>query len=184
MGYSCQRSTISKGHHGALKYDWGSLTAPRLGSGFDVFLPQTHKPSESKRHHPTARASTPLDVSRLRARERESRSMPPRPHGREGEARRETGEIGARSRVGEQLARWRSCMVVAARIMRGASARPTPVGRKKATWRGVGVEEACQGGEAKLKVQHPTFPRGPPQQYCLNSTPFHCAVWMGGGELG
>ena len=55
---------------------------------------------------------------------------------------------------------------------------------KEATWRGVGVEDACLGRVPKQKVQHPAFPRGPPPQYCLDSTPLNCAVRMGSGEPG
>ena len=37
---------------------------------------------------------------------------------------------------------------------------------------------------AKEKAQHPAFPRGPPPQYYLNSTPLNFAVRMGSGEPG
>ena len=36
----------------------------------------------------------------------------------------------------------------------------------------------------KVKVKHPAFPRGPPPQYYLNSTPLNFAVRMGSGEPG
>ena len=91
------------------------------------------------------------------------------------------GGDGARSRVGEQLARWRNWHGDWPPKLYGASARPTPVGRKKPPGGALGWKRAAWGGEAKQKVQHPAFPRGPPPQYCLDLTPLDCAAQMGSG---
>ena len=38
--------------------------------------------------------------------------------------------------------------------------------------------------EKEEKAQHRAFPRGPPPQYCLDSTQLNFAVRMGSGEPG